>query len=38
MQILLMDDEEQVRRVTARMLEMLGHEVTPVADGNQALE
>ena len=38
MNILLMDDEDQVRKVTARMLEFLGHTVTDVADGHDVLE
>ena len=35
--ILVVDDEEQVRRVLKLMLERAGHEVDTAADGNQAV-
>lgn len=36
--ILLVDDEETVRRVTGRLLQKLGYDVRAAADGNEALE
>jgi two-component system cell cycle sensor histidine kinase/response regulator CckA len=36
--ILLVDDEDTVRRVTGRLLEKLGYEVTTAADGAEALD
>jgi len=36
--VLLMDDEEMVRRTVGRMLERLGYEVDSVADGREALQ
>ncbi|ADH87228.1 PAS domain S-box protein [Desulfurivibrio alkaliphilus] len=36
--ILVMDDEEMVRRVLQQTLEHLGHQVSTVTDGKQALE
>ncbi len=36
--ILLVDDEETVRRVTGRLLEKLGYEVRTASDGVEALE
>lgn len=36
--VLLADDQELVRRSTARLLEQLGFEVTSAADGFEALE
>ncbi|MGE0490506.1 MAG: response regulator [Vulcanimicrobiota bacterium] len=36
--VLVMDDEESVRRVTVKMLERLGYTATAVADGDQALQ
>jgi PAS domain S-box-containing protein len=36
--ILVMDDEETVRRTTGRMLTMLGYEAAFAADGHQALQ
>jgi CheY-like chemotaxis protein len=36
--ILLVDDEESVRRATARLLESLGHSVTAVASADAALD
>jgi two-component system cell cycle sensor histidine kinase/response regulator CckA len=35
--ILLVDDEETVRRVTGRLLEKLGYRVKAAADGSEAL-
>lgn len=36
--ILLVDDEDTVRRVTSRLLQKLGYEVTTASDGNEALK
>jgi two-component system cell cycle sensor histidine kinase/response regulator CckA len=36
--ILLVDDEETVRRVTGRLLEKLGYQVTPASNAEEALE
>ena len=36
--ILLVDDEEAVRRVTARLLQHLGYEVETAQDGQEAVE
>ena len=36
--ILLVDDEETVRRVTGRLLEKLGYRVESAADGSEALQ
>ncbi|MCA9794588.1 MAG: response regulator [Candidatus Eremiobacteraeota bacterium] len=36
--VLVMDDEESVRRVTVKMLERLGYSATAVADGAEALQ
>jgi len=36
--ILLMDDEEGIRSVVGKMLEMMGHEYEAVADGESAVE
>ena len=36
--VLLVDDDETVRQVGGRMLERLGFEVIPVADGQEAVE
>jgi PAS domain S-box-containing protein len=36
--ILLMDDDEQIRRVASAMLESVGYEVTTVEDGETAIE
>jgi len=35
--LLLMDDEEQIRRTAATLLNQLGYEVTPAAHGEEAL-
>jgi two-component system, cell cycle sensor histidine kinase and response regulator CckA len=37
-QILLVDDEETVRRVTGRLLEKLGYRVVPAGDAVEALQ
>lgn len=37
MKILVADDEPMVQRVVSRLLEVLGHQVTMVSDGNKAL-
>ncbi len=36
--ILVMDDEDSVRRVTCSLLMRLGYDVVPVADGREAIE
>jgi CheY-like chemotaxis protein len=36
--ILVVEDEESVRRLTVRMLEMLGHETIEASDGRKALD
>lgn len=36
--ILLVDDEETVRRVTGRLLEKLGYQVRSASDGSEALQ
>jgi CheY-like chemotaxis protein len=36
--ILLMDDEEGVRMVTAKMLEYIGYKTVPVLNGEEAIE
>ncbi len=36
--VLLMDDEEDVRYVASEMLAHIGYEVTPAADGQEAME
>jgi CheY-like chemotaxis protein len=36
--ILVVDDDEDLRRVAARMLTAAGHEVAEVADGSQAID
>lgn len=38
LRILLVDDEETVRRVTGRLLEKLGYEVVSAGDASEALE
>ncbi len=38
MKILLMDDDEMVRRVSGNMLEFMGHQVAHAEDGHQAIE
>src|SRR5579871_4245794 len=38
MRVLIIDDEESVRRITAVALEGMGHETEAVADGTAALE
>ena len=36
--ILVIDDEEQVRRMLRQMLERAGHEVLDAADGNEGIK
>jgi len=36
--VLVMDDEDQLRKVVGRMLQFLGHEVTTTASGEEAIE
>jgi CheY-like chemotaxis protein len=36
--VMVMDDEEQIRRMTARMLEKMGHAVVLAEDGRAAVE
>lgn len=36
--ILFMDDEEMLRSVVSRMLELMGYDVVAAADGNEALQ
>lgn len=38
MQVLIIDDEANIRRTTSVVFESLGHEVTAVADGKSALQ
>ena len=38
MRVLVTDDNDAIRRVTARLLKVLGHEAVPAASGAEALE